>query len=150
MIYYLIYTETTGAINGFGSCPDFCNPEDVTTYGNKALIIEAPIDVDSHWVSNGEVLLCAPRPSAFHQMVNGEWVISDAVALSVKKTERNGLLTITDWYSTRQRDQMDGGEDPTLTPAQWSELLAYRQDLRKWPVTGDYREPFPAKPGWMN
>lgn len=63
---------------------------------------------------------------------------------------RTGLLSSTDWYSIRQRDQLDHGSTPTLTPEQYSELLTYRQQLRDWPVSGDTNEAFPTKPAWMN
>lgn len=67
-----------------------------------------------------------------------------------RKAIRLSLLSSTDWYSTRQRDQEAEGITPTLTPEQWSECLVYRQALRDWPVSGDYNEPYPTKPGWMS
>jgi hypothetical protein len=62
---------------------------------------------------------------------------------------RNVLFSDCDWMTWRQRDQIDAGEPTSLTEEQWSELLAYRAALRAWPVSGDYSESFPAKPGWM-
>lgn len=66
-----------------------------------------------------------------------------------RKAIRLSLLAGSDWYSTRQRDQEAEGIAPTLTSEQWAECLSYRQALRNWPVSGDYNEPFPTKPGWM-
>lgn len=66
-----------------------------------------------------------------------------------RKTLRIYFLSSTDWYSTRQRDQLAAGIEPTLTDDQWQQCLAYRQALRDWPATGDYNEPYPVKPEWM-
>lgn len=66
-----------------------------------------------------------------------------------RKAQRVSLLSDSDWYSIRQRDQVDAGLMPTLTPEQFDELLTYRQALRDWPVSGNYQDPFPVKPGWM-
>lgn len=66
-----------------------------------------------------------------------------------RKQMRETLFTDCDWMTWRHRDQVDAGEPTSLTPEQWSELLSYRAALRDWPVSGDYNEPFPAKPGWM-
>lgn len=59
------------------------------------------------------------------------------------------LLSSTDWYSIRQRDQEAQGTDTTLTLTQWSDLLEYRQELRDWPSTGDYNQPYPIKPEFI-
>lgn len=66
-----------------------------------------------------------------------------------RKALRITLLSSTDWYSTRQADQVAAGIEPTLTPEQWQECLNYRQALRDWPQTGSYQEPYPTKPEWM-
>lgn len=63
---------------------------------------------------------------------------------------RGALFSDCDWMTWRHRDQIDAGEPTSLTEEQWSELLAYRAALRAWPVSGDYSESFPAKPGWMS
>lgn len=62
---------------------------------------------------------------------------------------RETLFTACDWMTWRHRDQLDAGKPTTLTEAQWAELLDYREALRQWPVSGEYSESFPAKPGWM-
>jgi hypothetical protein len=59
------------------------------------------------------------------------------------------LLASTDWYSIRQRDQEAQGIETTLTLTQWSDLLEYRQELRDWPSTGDYNQPYPIKPEFI-
>ena len=62
---------------------------------------------------------------------------------------RVNMLISTDWYSIRHKEQLDAGIPVSLTPEQYAELLAYRQALRQWPVSGDYNEAFPIPPGWM-
>ena len=77
-------------------------------------------------------------------------VVNDGyINVGVLKTARHDLLINTDWMTYRHRDQIEAGVTPTLSEAQWSELLAYRQSLRDWPLTGDYSESFPSRPEWM-
>ena len=66
-----------------------------------------------------------------------------------RKAMRISLLSATDWLSIRHRDQGDAGQPTSLTADQYAELLAYRQALRDWPVSGDYSEGFPVKPSWL-
>jgi len=60
------------------------------------------------------------------------------------------LLASTDWLSIRHRDQLAAEQPTSLTADQYSELLAYRQALRDWPLSGDYCEAYPVKPEWLN
>ena len=60
------------------------------------------------------------------------------------------LLSSTDWLSIRHRDQVDAEQPTSLSADQYAELLAYRQALRDWPVSGDYGEAYPVKPEWLN
>lgn len=66
-----------------------------------------------------------------------------------RKAIRVQLLTSTDWLSIRHRDQVDAEQPTSLTAAQYSELLTYRQALRDWPVNGDYNQPYPIKPEFI-
>lgn len=66
-----------------------------------------------------------------------------------RKTLRVTLLSTTDWMTWRHRDQEAQGIEPSLTPEQYQQLLTYRQDLRDWPSTGNWQEPYPTKPEWM-
>lgn len=63
---------------------------------------------------------------------------------------RETLFTSCDWMTWRHRDQLDAGKPTSLTQEQWAELLDYREALRQWPISGEYSESFPAKPGWMS
>ena len=66
-----------------------------------------------------------------------------------RKAQRVSFLDSTDWMCRRQDDQAHLGIPTTLSEEQFTELLDYRQALRDWPVSGNYQDPFPAKPGWM-
>ena len=60
------------------------------------------------------------------------------------------LLSSTDWYSIRHRDQLAAEQPTSLTADQYAELLVYRQALRDWPVSGDVGEAYPVKPEWLS
>jgi hypothetical protein len=66
-----------------------------------------------------------------------------------RKTQRVGLLSSTDWLSTRHRDQIEAGIATSLTLEQFSELLIYRQALRDWPASGNFNDALPGKPTWL-
>lgn len=66
-----------------------------------------------------------------------------------RKVQRVELLDNTDWMCRRQEDQLRQGRPTSLSEEQYNQLLDYRQDLRDWPVTGDYNEAFPIPPGWL-
>lgn len=66
-----------------------------------------------------------------------------------RKAQRGNLLSGSDWYSTRHRDQLGAGIPTSLTAQQFTDLMTYRQALRDWPTSGDFNQPFPTKPSWM-
>lgn len=66
-----------------------------------------------------------------------------------RKAQRKGFLDDTDWMCRRQEDQLRQGRPTALSEEQYNQLLDYREDLRQWPVSGDYSEPFPVKPEWI-
>lgn len=51
---------------------------------------------------------------------------------------RDTLLQSSDYMVVRHRDELDAGLPTTLTDAQYSQLLAYRQSLRDFPETVDF------------
>jgi hypothetical protein len=67
-----------------------------------------------------------------------------------RKAQRVSFLDNTDWMCRRQEDQLRQGRPTALSEEQYNQLLDYREDLRQWPVSGDYNEPFPIPPGWMS
>lgn len=151
MTAFVIYELADGSIFGFGNCPEEAISVQVVPEGKAILTVdEIPDpDPDTHYILGDQIVEIDRRPSRFHVIVNGKWVLPEDIALSVTKLGIPPLLANTDWYAMRHRDQLDMGEPTTLTPEQWSELLAYRSALRAWPASGDYNEPFPTKPNWL-
>nr|WP_109787512.1 phage tail protein [Pseudomonas sp. OV226] len=69
---------------------------------------------------------------------------------AIERGWRGGLLAATDGLVSRHRDELEGGST-TLTPAQYTELQAYRFALRKWPDAGGFPliEHRPSAPDWI-
>ncbi len=71
--------------------------------------------------------------------VRGRPVLSDlpvdrsALQVASEKSWRDAQLSITDRLVIRDRDEMDDGGATTLDQTQYTELQAYRRDLRDWP-----------------
>jgi hypothetical protein len=60
-------------------------------------------------------------------------------ALSVReRLWRDAMIERVKWLRERHRDQLDTGEQTTLMPEQFSELLAYIQALRDWPQSANF------------
>lgn len=78
------------------------------------------------------------------KVVDGEIVDDPASNILARLNSRIYLLSETDWYSIRHRDQVDLKIPTSLTEAQYGQLLSYRQQLRDW-VDGA----FPLKPEFM-
>jgi len=80
-----------------------------------------------------------------------DYIAKTAEVLSDSATaKRDRLLGHTDWICARHRDQIEAGIDTTLTPEEYSEVLAYRQALRDWPATDGWPDaPMPTPPDWM-
>jgi hypothetical protein len=64
---------------------------------------------------------------------------------------RDGQITDSQWLIERHRDQVDAGTATTLTAAQYSALLVYRQKLRDWPTVANFPADStkPAAPDWL-
>lgn len=87
--------------------------------------------------------------------MNGEFFRPLAVSISeqddTERVWRNNELQSTEWLVTRHRDEQDIGQGTTLTAAQYSELLGYRQALRDWPQAATFpsAEFRPIAPPWI-
>ncbi|WP_449105571.1 phage tail assembly chaperone [Pseudomonas mohnii] len=71
---------------------------------------------------------------------------------ALERVWRDGQLAGNQWLTARHRDELDLGDTPTLTAAQFSELLTYRKALRDWPQ-GDLfplAERRPVAPLWLD
>ncbi|MHC8341756.1 phage tail assembly chaperone [Pseudomonas sp. RT6P73] len=64
---------------------------------------------------------------------------------------RNAEVSSSEWLVMRHRDELDLDIATTLTAAQFSELLSYRQDLRDWPRSGGFpnADQRPRAPAWL-
>ncbi|WP_445571406.1 phage tail assembly chaperone [Pseudomonas sp. E102] len=51
---------------------------------------------------------------------------------------RDEKMHASEWLVTRHRDEQDLQQETTLTDAQFSELLIYRQSLRDWPQSPSF------------
>ena len=60
------------------------------------------------------------------------------------RLKRDRLLSDTQWQVLRHRDQLESGATTTLTSAQYSTLLEYRQSLRDVPEQAG----FPSSIDW--
>ena len=64
---------------------------------------------------------------------------------------RDAQVTASQWLVERHRDQTDAGTTTTLTTAEFSALLVYRQALRDWPTASGFPADSsrPAAPDWL-
>lgn len=64
---------------------------------------------------------------------------------------RDSEVTASQWLVERHRDQTDAGTTTTLTTAEYSALLVYRQALRDWPTATDFPADSskPTAPDWL-
>ncbi|KEX94722.1 phage tail protein [Pseudomonas putida] len=91
------------------------------------------------WVDDGcPVLVDPPLPS-------------QEVLAANERVWRDGQLAATDGVVSRHRDEVEEVQETTLTPTQYSELQAYRRELRDWPQAGDFPQfdHRPAPPPWL-
>jgi hypothetical protein len=75
-----------------------------------------------------------------------------AEALSVRERSwRDAEIERVRWLRERHRDQLDIGEQTTLTPEQFSGLLIYIQALRDWPASPLFPDETgrPSAPDWI-
>lgn len=71
---------------------------------------------------------------------------------AMERTWRDVRLAETDALVTRHRDELEeDGSKTTLTTKQYTELQAYRRELRNWPDNGDFplSEHRPEAPEWL-
>ncbi|KAA8739131.1 phage tail protein [Pseudomonas koreensis] len=117
-------------------------PDDVveiTLENHTALMVGHAKGKEIGWDDQGyPVLIDPPTPSPeFFAEVERSW--------------RDGQLAVTDGVVSRHRDELEEAQKTTLTPAQYSELQAYRRALRNWPETGEFplTDHRPEAPTWL-
>lgn len=72
--------------------------------------------------------------------------------LGIERVWRNAELSATEWLVMRHRDERDLALDTSLSVAQFTELLNYRQALRDWPSAGTFPDSAkrPKAPAWLS
>ena len=70
---------------------------------------------------------------------------------AIERAWRDGQLAATDGVVARHRDELEAAGVTTLTPEQYTELQAYRRQLRDWPQTGEFPmlDHRPTAPEWL-
>ena len=68
-----------------------------------------------------------------------------------EKAWRDSEIVRVKWVRERHRDESDLGAVTTLTTTQFTELLAYIQELRDWPESSDFpkTEKRPKPAAWI-
>lgn len=69
----------------------------------------------------------------------------------IERKWRDKQVESIKWIRERHRDEVDMVASTTISPAQFSELLAYIQSLRDWPESKDFpaQEKRPSAPKWI-
>ncbi|NWA40899.1 phage tail protein [Pseudomonas reactans] len=76
---------------------------------------------------------------------------SDEELIAAERIWRDAHLSPTDGIVARHRDEIESGGPTTLTPVQYSELQAYRRELRNWPQQTEFplANHRPTIPSWL-
>lgn len=103
-----------------------------------ARMSQAPLVVAADPETGLPVLIEPPVPSPeFFAQIEREW--------------RDTQLAATDSVVSRHRDEVEEGQETTLTAEQYVELQTYRRALRNWPEAGDFPliDHRPTSPPWL-
>lgn len=85
-------------------------------------------------VTSGNIVWCGKR-------------IDEKAELEGVRSQRNNLLSETDWIMQRHTEQKTLGIETAITDEQYSQLAVYRQKLRDLPSKINLRKPiWPTKP----
>jgi len=78
-------------------------------------------------------------------------VVPPEQLIAFERDWRDSEIRNTEWLVARHRDEQDLQLSPTLTTGQFSELLAYRQALRDWPLSEHFPDSQhrPVAPPWI-
>ncbi|PAW50455.1 hypothetical protein CKQ80_06480 [Pseudomonas moraviensis] len=123
---------------------------------------DIPADVvevaESVWQSLLDELSVSPkkmssRPDGYPVLIDPPPLDADELA-AVERTWRDAQLALTDPLVSRHRDELEEGGATSLTAEQYTELQAYRRQLRDWPQgsqfpLAEHRPPAPA-PTWLS
>ncbi|SDS47819.1 phage tail assembly chaperone [Pseudomonas granadensis] len=92
-----------------------------------------------------------PLPVTGNPVVIPVTVVEEQAPLTAARTWRQSSLSATEWWVTRHRDEQALGRGTTLKPAQYLQLLEYRQALRDWPDSSQFPSSVsrPSAPDWL-
>jgi hypothetical protein len=116
-------------------------------------VIEIP---QAYWSSLLQQLAVTAKVVGVHAD-NGYPILVDLPSPSAEETAdaerrwRTAQLAATDGLVARDRDELEDGGGTTLTTEQYSELQAYRRELRDWPQGSffPFSEHRPVAPRWL-
>jgi hypothetical protein len=106
--------------------------------------------LDAYKVAAGEVLLPeADRLPTVEELLNADQAA--VLAGAAERVWRDGKINEVLWLRERHRDEQELGEPLTLSDLQFSELLTYIQDLRRWPESSSFPSSAgrPTPPTWV-
>jgi len=88
---------------------------------------------------DGYPLLVDPLPPSIDHLV------------AIERVWRDGVLAATDGVVSRHRDETEEGGSTSITAEQYTELQAYRRQLRDWPQGAEFplAEHQPIAPLWL-
>jgi len=134
--------------------PDYRN---ATVYSTASENIGQEIKLDLGQDLVNATLIEPPKLTKYYEELrwdNGNWTINNNPnkAMEMVRSERNNLISATDWLVLRHRDEIDKGVPTTLSAEQYQELLTYRQALRDLPENPNldvFNPIYPDKPNWI-
>lgn len=100
------------------------------------------------WPNQGEVDEDDPRYLGFRPLLPFSDLTDQEV---IGRAWRDAEITRVTWLRDRHRDEVELGDQTSITPEQYTELLAYIRDLRDWPETPEFpaEESRPEEPDWV-
>ena len=110
-----------------------------------------PDDVKAEWIQVDATNEGTEEEPSYSYSVSLKADARDAEYTETLRSTRDSLLSDCEWMAVRHRDQKDAGATTSLTDAEYTALLSYRQALRDWPSseTDLYKPTAPSKPDFM-
>lgn len=115
-------------------------------------VVEVP---ESVWRSLLDELSISPkmmssRPNGQPVLIDPPPLDAEALA-AVERAWRDAQLALTDPLVSRHRDEIEAGDATSLTADQYTELQAYRRQLRDWPQGEQFPliDHRPIAPPWL-
>lgn len=138
----------------------FFSPSICGAYRPEVHGADMPADVvevaESVWQSLLSELSTSPkmmssRPDGYPVLIDPPPLDSDEQAV-VERAWRDAQLALTDPLVSRHRDEIEEGGSTSITAEQYTELQAYRRQLRDWPQGSQFPlvEHRPPAPTWLS